>query len=143
MLFNHNEARRRTGAPPLVWSTALAADARAYAEEMARTGRFAHADQSGAESRQGENLWMGTRGAFSYNEMVGAWVDERRIFKSGLFPDNSTTGKWQEVAHYTQIVWPTSLRMGCAVAANRENEFLVCRYDPPGNIVGRNPMTGR
>src|SRR5689334_18656038 len=39
MLAGHNEARSRLGLPPLVWSDALAADARIYAEQMARTGR--------------------------------------------------------------------------------------------------------
>jgi uncharacterized protein YkwD len=45
MLTSHNAARAAVGVPPLAWNDALAADAQSYAEQMAKTGRFAHADQ--------------------------------------------------------------------------------------------------
>jgi hypothetical protein len=35
------------------------------------------------------------------------------------------------------MVWPTTTRVGCAVASNAANDFLVCRYSPAGNIDGR------
>ena len=142
MMRAHNEARAKVGAPKLVWNAELAKDAAAYAASMARTGKFAHDPQPGRNPRQGENLWMGTREAYSYGEMAGHWVDEDRFFKRGLFPDNSTTGQWGDVAHYTQIIWPTSERVGCAVASNASDDFLVCRYSPAGNIVGRDPLKG-
>ncbi len=142
MMRAHNEARATVGAPPLVWNEELAKDAEAYAATLARTGKFAHDPQTGRNPRQGENLWMGTRDAYSYGEMAGAWVDEERYFKRGLFPDNSTTGTWGDVAHYTQIIWPISQRVGCAVATNARSDYLVCRYSPTGNIVGRDPLKG-
>ena len=43
-----------------------------------------------ATRKQGENLWMGTRGAYSYGEMIGQLVDERRYFRPGRFPAVST-----------------------------------------------------
>ncbi|MGB5725442.1 MAG: CAP domain-containing protein [Parasphingorhabdus sp.] len=138
----HNDARAKVGAPKLVWNAELAKDAAVYAASLARTGKFAHDPQHGRSPRQGENLWMGTRDAYSYGEMIGAWVDEDRYFKRGLFPDNSSTGNWGDVAHYTQIIWPTSLRVGCAVASNARSDYLVCRYGPAGNIVGRDPLKG-
>jgi hypothetical protein len=142
MMRAHNDARAKVGAPKLVWNAELAKDAAIYAASMARTGKFAHDPQTGRNPRQGENLWMGTRDAYSYGEMIGAWVDEDRYFKRGLFPDSSITGTWGDVAHYTQIIWPTSLRVGCAVASNARDDFLVCRYGPAGNIVGRDPLKG-
>ena len=72
----------------------------------------------------------------------GAWVDEKRYFKPGLVPDNSNTGTWGDVAHYVQMIWPTSQRIGCALASNARDDFLVCRYSPAGNIVGRDPLKG-
>jgi hypothetical protein len=48
----------------------------------------------------------------------------------------SRTGDWSQVAHYTQIVWPATQRVGCATASNRSNDYLVCRYLPAGNVVG-------
>jgi hypothetical protein len=69
--------------------------------------------------------------------MVGGWGSEKRFFVRGAFPNNSRTGNWFDVGHYTQIVWPTTTRVGCAVASNGRNDYLVCRYSPAGNIDGR------
>ncbi len=79
---------------------------------------------------------MGTRGAYSYADMVRLWVEEGRQFRPGRFPNVSRTGSVWHVGHYTQIIWPTSRRVGCATASNRTNDYLVCRYFPAGNIVG-------
>ena len=49
---------------------------------------------------------------------------------------DSRTGNVSHVGHYTQIVWPTSRRVGCATASNRSKDVLVCRYLPAGNVVG-------
>ncbi|MFT5330367.1 MAG: hypothetical protein ACI9TB_002397 [Parasphingorhabdus sp.] len=142
MMQSHNQARARTGAPPLVWDSGLAKDAATYANSMARTGRFAHDNQSERSARQGENLWMGTRNAYPQTEMVGSWVDEDRYFKRGLFPENSTTGSWHDIGHYTQIIWPTTKRVGCALVNNRDYDYLVCRYSPAGNVMGQDPLRG-
>lgn len=132
MLSRHNQARAGLGLRPLRWDDALAKNARAYAEEMAASGRFAHAVQHG----QGENLFTGTRGAYSYAEMIDLWLAERRDFVNAATPGFSRTGRPGDVAHYTQIVWRTTQAVGCAMASNARDDFLVCRYSPPGNVVG-------
>lgn len=137
MMRAHTGARAAVGLPPLAWSEALVASARGYAEEMARTGRFAHAVQPMDRTRQGENLWMGSRGAYTYDEMIGHWLAERRDFVNVATPGFSRTGRWQDVGHYTQIVWRSTTAVGCAVAGDLESEYLVCRYAPPGNVMGR------
>jgi hypothetical protein len=81
-------------------------------------------------------LFVGTRGAYSYGEMIGLLINERRYFRPGRFPDVSRSGNVSQVGHYTQIIWPTSQRVGCATAANRRSEYLVCRYLPAGNVFG-------
>jgi len=136
MLAGHNNARRRYGAAPLAWDERLARDAAAYAGRLARMNRFEHDRQQGRFPRQGENLFMGTRGAYSYADMIRLLVEEGRFFRPGRFPDVSTTGSVSQVGHYTQIIWPTSQRVGCATASNRANDYLVCRYLPAGNVVG-------
>ena len=140
LLSRQNAARSRVGVPPLVWNDALAADALAYARQMAATGRFAHADQPQGPGREGENLWTGTRGAYRYSEMVDAWVAERRYFRNGVTPDFSTTGNYEDVAHYTQIIWRGSTAVGCALASSASDDYLVCRYSPPGNVVGQKTL---
>lgn len=136
MLSAHNEARRQYGVAPLAWDETLARDAAVYAAQLARTNRFEHDRQSGRRPRQGENLWMGTRGAYSFSEMIGLLVDERKYFRPGRYPNVSRSGHWSHVSHYTQIIWPTSQRVGCATASSRANDYLVCRYLPAGNVVG-------
>jgi hypothetical protein len=120
----------------LSWDPRLAAAAAAYGPRLAQRGRLAH---SPAETRpgQGENLWMGTRGAYSVEEMAGGWAEEKRLFRPGAFPNVSTNGKWSDVAHYTQMIWPRTSAMGCAIHSSRKWDFLICRYSPPGNVVGQ------
>lgn len=136
MIAGHNQARARYGAAPLVWDEALARDAQTYATVLARSGRFEHDPQQSHRPRQGENLWMGTRTAYSYAQMIGHLVGERRFYQPGRFPNVSRTGDWSHVGHYTQIIWPTSQRVGCATASNRSHDYLVCRYLPAGNVYG-------
>jgi hypothetical protein len=139
MLIGHNAARAVVGVPALSWSPALARDAETYAARLAATRRFAHAQQSG-DTAQGENLWMGTRGAFRPDQMVGHWVAEKRVFRRGPSPRCSTTGRFEDVGHYTQIIWRGTTQVGCAVVANRAEEYLVCRYWPAGNVDGIDPL---
>ena len=135
VLAIHNAERRAAGVPKLVWDESLAQQARTYAHELARLGQLRH---SAAPSRpgQGENLWMGTRDAFSTASMVGAWASERRMFRPARFPNVSTTGNWAQVGHYTQMIWPGTQRVGCSVSKGARTDVLVCRYLPAGNVMG-------
>ncbi len=137
MLRDHNRARAAVSVAPLIWDDGLAANAAAYAATLAATRTFAHAPRCAGRPVEGENLWMGTRRAYHYADMTGSWVDERRDFRRGLFPDVSATKSWHEVGHYTQIIWAKTKAVGCAVASNASDEYLVCRYFPAGNVVGR------
>ena len=84
---------------------------------------------------------MGTRGAFSFEAMIGGWSSERRDFVPGVFPAVSRAGSWEKVGHYTQMVWPTTTRVGCAIASNAANDYLDCRYSPGGIFIGRPLLT--
>ena len=136
ILAAHNGVRAQAGVAPLVWDNALGTAAAGYAQQMAMTGRFAHSDRTQRRG-MGENLWMGTRGAFSVEAMVGGWSSERRWFRPGIFPNVSRTGRWEDVGHYSQMIWPTTTRMGCALASTPRIDYLVCRYAGAGNIDGR------
>ena len=136
ILGGHNAARAQVGAPPLTWDPALAAGAAGWAQYLAGTGQFFHSDRK-ARRGIGENLWMGTRGAYRIEDMTGMWDAEARNFVPGIFPNNSRTGSWMDIAHYSQVIWPATQRVGCALAAGRSGDVLVCRYTPAGNIDGR------
>lgn len=136
ILAAHNAVRTRAGVAPLTWDNALGTAAAIYAAQMAMSGRFQHSDRS-ARRGTGENLWMGTHGAFSVETMVGGWASEKRFFAAGMFPNVSSTGDWEDVGHYTQMIWPTTTRVGCALASTPRIDYLVCRYANAGNIDGR------
>lgn len=137
MLDTHNAERRAVDMAPVTWDAALAAQALAYAQELARLRLFQHSTKASRPTPQGENLWMGSRSAFTYEEMTDAWVREKRYYRPRPVPDFSTTGDWRDVGHYTQMVWHNVTAIGCAVASNDRDDYLVCRYSPPGNIFGR------
>ncbi len=128
----HNRLRGEAAVPSLKWNAELALQAARWAKTLADTDSFKHSDNTD----QGENLWIGTVGAFSPEEMVETWAEEKENFRAGRFPNVSRTGIWSNVGHYTQIIWSKTTDVGCAVASNAKDDVLVCRYIPAGNIMG-------
>lgn len=139
ILLTHNQARSAVGVPPLHWNPSLAASARAWADHLAASGRFEHAPEK-ADQPEGENLWAGSRGRFAPEAMTAAWIAEKRHFKPGVFPDNSKTGRVEDVGHYTQLVWRDTRQVGCAIATGQVEDVLVCRYSDAGNYRGERPF---
>jgi hypothetical protein len=130
ILAAHNSYRAQVGVPPLQWSGSLAASAQDWADHLAATGTLVH-------SGSGENLAEATAGALSLTQLVDMWGNEKQYFKEGTFPDVSTTGNWEDVGHYTQVVWRNTTEVGGGVASGQGNDFLVCHYNPAGNVVGQ------
>lgn len=129
LLAAHNRERAALGVPPLAWDSALAADAASWAGSLARSGTFEH---SQADTAQGENLWAGARGAWSPEEMIGAWIAEKRGYAPGVLRDSDV----DKVGHYTQVIWRDTRKVGCALAPGRTEDVLVCRYARAGNVIG-------
>ncbi len=135
ILDTHNAERERLRLPRLKWNPHLEREAAEWARSLGRRGVLEHADGQ-QRNGTGENLWMGTAGAWNVETMVGMFLDERKHYRHGAFPDVSRTGNWADVGHYTQIVWRETREVGCAVATERGNDVLVCRYYPAGNVWG-------
>ena len=134
-LQEHNAARSDFGSPPLRWSARLAREAQTWAESLAVRNTLIHSRLQ-ERGEAGENLWMGSRGYFTPSRMIASFVDERADFVPGRFPQVSRTGRWSDVGHYTQIVWPQTREVGCAMASGPQFDTLVCRYWPAGNRIG-------
>ncbi len=141
MLDGHNAERAALGLPPLVWDEALAGEAAHYAAAMAASGAFRHSARNERATPSGENLWAGPRGLHDYGAMLGTFLEERPLLRPGArLPDLSRSGRWQDVGHYSQLIWRATRRLGCALAEGRDKDYLVCRYVPAGNIFGRGPL---
>ncbi|WP_309750812.1 CAP domain-containing protein [Novosphingobium sp.] len=134
LLAAHNIERKRLGIAPLTWNRALSSQAAQWATTLASKGLFEHSQNRG---NVGENLWMGTSGYYTPEQMIGAFIGERQYFRPGKFPDVSSTGKWADVGHYTQLIWPGTQQLGCAKATGAGKDVLVCRYFPAGNVMGQ------
>ena len=135
-LLAHNLERAAVGTPPLVWDPDLASAAQEYAEGLATSGVLQHSPRN-TRPGQRENLWMGPKGLYDQEAMVGSWASEKSMFQAGAFPNVSRTANWADVAHYTQMIWRDTRRMGCGLGSSAGFDFLVCRYSPAGNIDGR------
>lgn len=138
MLSLHNSERAQVGVAPLTWSDNLAADAQRWADHLASTGQFEHAG-SDENPDSGENLAAGGAGSFTATQLAQLWAGEKAYFRYGKFPDLSTDGNWASVGHYTQVIWRNTTEIGCAVATGSGSDYLVCRYNPPGNYSGQAP----
>ena len=135
VLAAHNSERATLHLPPLAWDGTLAAHALVWARHLAEIGALQHSARE-ARPDEGENLWMGTAEAYSPEEMVGGWLSEKGKFRNGIFPDVSASGNLQVVGHYTQMIWKDTTQIGCGAARSGDFDVLVCRYSPPGNLIG-------
>src|SRR6266567_5519971 len=137
ILAAHNEQRAAVGAPPLQWDTMLAAHAASYGPVLASIRHLIHSPRAGRPGER-ENLAMAWHGTMSPEQLVAMWSNERQLLEPGstLFPGASRTGSWEDIAHYTQMVWPTTTHVGCAIYS-ADWDYLICRYSPPGNKDGK------
>ena len=137
ILAAHNRERTMVGAPPLQWDASLAAHAASYGPALASLRRLVHSPREGRPGER-ENLAMAWHETLSPEGMIDLWSREKKMLQPGSyrFPAVSRTGEWEDVAHYTQMVWPTTTRVGCAIYA-ADWDYLICRYSPPGNIDGK------
>ncbi|GAA4015597.1 hypothetical protein GCM10022280_12970 [Sphingomonas swuensis] len=136
LLAVHNRARAEVGAPPMVWDEALAESAASYGPRLAGLGRLEHSNRADRPG-QSENLSMDPVWRGTPESLAGMWVDEKKLFVPGTFPAVTTTGRWEDVAHYTQVIWRGTTRVGCGLHDENGWRYLICRYSPKGNADGK------
>lgn len=129
-LAQHNLARKQVGVPNLVWDEAVANYSRWYAELRRYDGLLIH-----SHGDYGENLFWGSGDCWTVDQIVQAWVVEKKDY------DYQTNTCKKMCGHYTQIVWRNTKKLGCAVVECYADKGIlaVCNYDPPGNYVGMWP----
>lgn len=134
MVAVHNQYRSLVHAPNIKWDEDLAAEAREYADHLAYTKTFAHDNAP-------ESLYIQSGGGtMTYKDIANAWAGEKEKYRHEVFETSSktisTTGNWADIGHYTQMVWRSNTRVGCAVAMRQDvtGVLAVCRYAPGGNV---------
>lgn len=128
LLALHNRVRAAHCAPALAWSDALADEAAAWAQDLARRScAFEH-----STSRHGENLAMGTARALDAEAVMAMWAGEVEAY------DFQRPRFGMDTGHFTQVVWKDTTHAGCATATcpGKGMAIWVCNYDPPGNVDG-------
>ena len=148
----HNRERALVGFPPLTWSDSLAAGAQNWANYLATLGIVCGPQGCQPPAPHGannENIALG----YVYPAEIGRsfcctpaqyaqrWADEKVKYDAG-----QRTGPG--IGHYTAMVWKTTSEVGCGWVAGAVpdelgrgggTDFLVCRYNPPGNIPSQAP----
>ncbi|KAJ5178738.1 hypothetical protein N7492_001948 [Penicillium capsulatum] len=143
-----NDYRRTHDAGPLSWNESLVQ----YSRKWADTCLWKH-----SHGPYGENLAFGYPNA---SAAVAAWGDEGELYNF-----QKPTGFTEETGHFTQLVWKSTVEVGCAAVncgytehhqVRREEGhdteldsrntdgvqraqgwYVVCEYTPAGNVVGR------
>lgn len=115
----HNEKRAKHSADALTWDSEVYAYAQAYADKFTCGGSLVH---SGGQ--YGENLALGYS---NVEDAFNAWYSEGDNY------DYSTASSFD---HFTAIIWKSTTKLGCAYKACNQGNYVVCSYDPAGNVVG-------
>ncbi|KAM1482949.1 hypothetical protein EV1_034622 [Malus domestica] len=124
----HNAARAQVGVAPLSWDTNLANYAQRYANSRIGDCNLVHFG-----GPYNENIAKST-GDLSGTAAVNLFVSEKADYNY----NSNTCAAGKVCGHYTQVVWRSSTRLGCAkVWCNNGGTFIGCNYDPRGNYAGQ------
>lgn len=128
----HNAVRSALGMKPLIWDGGVARYAEWYANQRRYDCELKHSN-----GPYGENIFWGSGNEWTPSEAVTAWVSEKTWYNYW----SNSCGSGQQCGHYTQIVWRSTRKLGCArvVCFGGRGVFITCNYDPPGNYVGEKP----
>jgi hypothetical protein len=132
---SHNEIRSEYGLEPLVWDDALAQAAAEWIEVL--SSERGCVPEHDLDSPLGENIAWNSGFESHACRVTEGWAQEVEDWD---FDAQACTGS---CGHWTQIVWATTERMGCAVtpcADDPEAELWMCTYDPPGNVSDQPPF---
>ncbi|KAG7879809.1 hypothetical protein KL905_001303 [Ogataea polymorpha] len=121
ILKEHNDKRALHGVDALTWDDTLAQYAQNYADQYSCSGVLTHSG-----GKYGENLALG----YSTTGTVDAWYNEGANYNYG-----SSCSVYD---HFTQVIWKSTTKVGCGYKYCNDywGTYIVCSYDPAGNIVG-------
>ncbi|KAM0041029.1 putative CAP domain-containing protein [Helianthus debilis subsp. tardiflorus] len=134
-LFAQNMVRAAKWEIPLGWDFQLQKYAQWWAGQRKGDCQLMHSFPED-DFKLGENIYWGSGSSWTPVDAVNTWAGEERYYRYGT----NTCASGQQCGHYTQIVWKTTRRVGCArVVCDNGDVFMTCNYDPVGNVIGERP----
>ncbi|CAM4499362.1 unnamed protein product [Lepidochelys kempii] len=142
------DSRAITDRPRKSWDSALAKSAKAWAKRCHFDHNVylkVHGKVHPNFTPVGENIWTGSLSLFSVNAAISTWYNEVTAY---TFETRHCT---RICGHYTQVVWATSYKVGCAVQfcpsvtgfkGLTNGAHFVCNYGPAGNYPIQPYKTG-
>jgi pathogenesis-related protein 1 len=147
----HNNARSGTlnpqpdpPLPPVSWDATLADVAYNYLSQCpgGNTSMSPHNPNAtqdykalGGTDPVGENIYASSGKAATPTDAVNAWMGEASKY-------DYDTNNIMAAGHYTQVVWRTSVRIGCAIVTCPNYQYpntILCDYAPAGNYTNQKP----
>jgi pathogenesis-related protein 1 len=130
------------GIAPLLWDEHLAATAQTWADQCVDGGSgqlIGHNPNRsvGYAFYVGENIYASS-GAINPQDVIDGWVSEQQHYHHAT----NTCDPGYVCGHYTQVIWSTSVLLGCGISHCPNESFpnsVVCDYGPGGNIIGVPP----
>lgn len=124
MLDLHNMYRCMAGVPALEWDDALATKAQSWAD----TGNMGHSTSLGAFKDYGENMQFACPKSTPKDATDWWYAEIDKYQESSPF----------QAAHYTQMVWKGSTKIGCGKGkASCGGDSWTCQFLPMGNYFGK------
>ena len=123
-----NGLRAKHAAPPVAYSSSLAAGAQSWAEHLARINGLVHG--GGGPEGAGENLAAVYKTA-TWKTAVDLWYSEGAGYNYAATAFDPARG------HFTQLVWRATSSIGLGVASNGSIQFVVMWFAPAGNVQGQ------
>ncbi|XP_053384402.1 cysteine-rich venom protein ENH2-like isoform X2 [Mercenaria mercenaria] len=135
----HNTVRREVSPPArnmmlMSWDEEIANTAQRWAENCNINHDSNYKRYAFGRFSVGQNLAWGSW-SMGWTDSIKLWADEKKDYSYSM--NGSPTRK--AVGHYTQMVWATSIKVGCGYAICGSTHYYVCNYGPGGNSNGVRP----
>uniref|UniRef100_A0A0N4ZTB8 SCP domain-containing protein n=1 Tax=Parastrongyloides trichosuri TaxID=131310 RepID=A0A0N4ZTB8_PARTI len=117
-----NKYRKLHHAENIKFCSKIEKEAQKYAIYLSKIKALKH-----SKTNLGENLALIS--VSKAKNAISLWYDEIKEYNFKNPGFNSSTG------HFTQLVWKNTKKAGFGIAENDGIIYIVCQYDPPGNIL--------
>ena len=138
LINTHNKLRIKHGLPFLTQDKQLEKFAQDTANNSLISGTLKVGENFRDGKFYGQNLYLGTGNPHTGKYVAEYWYSEidNYSFSTGKTINGGPIG------HFTQMVWKTTQKIGCAVAIGRwkvykESYYICCYYYPGGNLSGQ------